>query len=255
MSKTEKDLRKAYVKTAAKFVGAKQGSKKHREIVDTFNSVKPDGEVMNYTAPWCAASVTAWAIKTLGKTDAGKVYPLDYNCGRLIDKARKKKTWIENDDYKPTAGDLIIFNWTGGPGQIKIGADHVGVVEKVADGFIHTIEGNYTRAAVVGRRAFPVGWEYIRGFISPACATITSETNKESAKPQKSAKTKNSVPGGVLYRVNSWNGLNVRKGPGAGYKIITAIPDNTRVRITKSKQGWGFSPELGGWMFMAYLKK
>ena len=253
MAKTEKELRKAYVKTAKKFVGTKQGSKKHREIVDTFNKVKPDGEVMNYTAPWCAASVTAWAIMAFGAKDAKKAFPLDYNCGRLIDKARKMKIWTEKDTFKPQAGDLIIFNWTGGPKELKVGADHVGVVESVKDGYIHTIEGNYSSASVVGRRTFPIGWEYIRGFICPLYDKIATST-KDTKKEQKFVKSKNKALQGILCRVVSSNGLNVRKGAGLAYKVKTAIPNGTKVRITKQKNGWGYSPALDGWLYMAYLK-
>lgn len=251
---TEKENRAAYVKTAVKYLGAKQGSKKHREIVDIFNSVKPSGEVMNYSAPWCAASVTAWAIKTLGKGTAEKAFPLDYNCGNLIQKAQRLGAWVEKDTYKPTAGDLIIFNWTGGAGEIKVGADHVGVVEKVANGYIHTIEGNYTAASVVGRRSFPVGWGYIRGFIVPRYDKISKPSN-DTATAKKPAKTENKGSDGVVYRVNSWDGLNVRKGAGVNYKVITALPDKTKVTITKTKYGWGYCPDLKGWLFMAYLKK
>lgn len=254
MAATEKELRKAYIKTAQKYVGAVQGSKKHRDIVDTFNTVKPSGEVMNYVAPWCAASVTAWAIKALGKTAAAKAFPLDYNCGNLIQKAIKLGAWHEDDKFKPAAGDLIIFNWTGGPGEIKVGADHVGVVESVKDGYIHTIEGNFSRASVVGRRTFPIGWEFIRGFISPRYDKIAQKggnTKKEKKTPTGSNKGSE----GHVYRVRSWNGLNVRKGAGVNYKILTAIPDGTEVRITKSSSGWGYAPALKGWLFMGYLVK
>ena len=255
MMATVKDLRKKYVKTAQKYVGAKQGSKLHKKIVDTFNTVKPNNEVMTYSAPWCAASVSAWAIIAFGAKDAKKAFPLDYNCGLLIDKAKKMGAWVEKDTYKPTAGDLIIFNWDAQTtGEIKSGADHVGVVEKVADGYIHTIEGNYSAVSQVGRRTFPIGWIYIRGYIVPLYDKIATTTN-ESKDKKKSAKSKNKASDGVLYHVRSNTGLNVRKGPSVAYKIVTAIPNGTPVRITKQKDGWGYSPTLKGWMFMAYLKK
>lgn len=252
---TVKELRKKYVKTAQKYVGAKQGSKKHHKIVDMFNTVKPSGEVMNYTAPWCAASVTAWAIMAFGSKDAAKAFPLDYNCGKLIDKAKKMSAWVEKDTYTPKAGDLIVFNWDAQTsGEIKSGADHVGVVEKVADGYITTIEGNMGAVSQVGRRTFPVGWKYIRGFISPLYSKIATKTNK-TTEAKKPAKSNNKGSQGTPYRVNSDTGLNVRKGAGPNYKVITAIPNGTKVYITKLKNGWGYSPQLGGWMFMAYLKK
>lgn len=258
---TVKDLRKKYVKTAAKYIGAKQGSKKHRKIVDTFNSVKPGGQVMNYVAPWCAASVTAWAIETFGKKDAAKAFPLDYNCGRLIDQARKLGGWKESDTFKPSAGDLIIFNWDAQAGEVKSGADHVGVVEKVADGYIHTIEGNYSSVSQVGRRTFPIGWRYIRGFIVPQYGKIAdlsdgkTQPSNSSTKPKNPATHGKSLPAGAPYRVNTVGGLNVRKGAGVNYIIKTAIPNGTTVYITKSKNGWAYSKQLDGWMFFAYLKK
>ena len=251
---TVKEQRKKYVKTAKKFIGAKQGSKLHKKIVDTFNTLKPNGEVMNYSAPWCAASVTAWSIMAFGVKDAKKAFPLSYNCGRLIDQAKKMGAWVEKDSYTPKAGDLIIFNWDGQIGEVKSGADHVGVVEKVADGYITSIEGNYSAVSQVGRRTLPIGWVYIRGFVVPLYDKISTPTN-ESSKPKTSLKTQNKAFQGVLYHVKSDTGLNVRKGPSVAYKIVTAIPNKTAVRITKQKDGWGYAPSLGGWMFMAYLKK
>lgn len=251
--KTATQLRKEYVKTAKSYVGAEQGSRKHHKIVDTFNTVKPDGEVMNYIAPWCAASVTAWAIETFGKTVGNKAFPFDYNCGKLVDKSANMGGWKEADNYKPCAGDLVIFNWDGGAGEQKHGADHVGVVEKVADGYIHTIEGNMGAKSHVGRRTFPIGWQYIRGFISPLYEKIATST-KDTKKEQKFVKSKNKALQGILCRVVSSNGLNVRKGAGLAYKVKTAIPNGTKVRITKQKNGWGYSPALDGWLYMAYLK-
>ena len=252
--KTVAQLRKAYVKTAKHYIGAKQGSKLHHKIVDTFNTVKPDGEVMNYLAPWCAASVTAWAIETVGKKDAKKAFPLDYNCGKLVEKAKKMGAWKESDKYKPSAGDLCVFNWDGGSGELKSGADHVGVVEKVADGYITTIEGNMGAVSHVGRRTFPVGWQYIRGFILPLYGKIATST-KDTAKQKNTAKTENKASQGVSYIVDTPEGLNVRKGASTDYAVITAIPNKTKVNITKLKNGWGYCPALKGWMFMAYLTK
>ena len=37
------------VKIAKSYVGCKQGSKKHHDLVDTFNKVKPHGAVGNYS--------------------------------------------------------------------------------------------------------------------------------------------------------------------------------------------------------------
>ena len=43
---TEKELRNELVNDAKSFLGAKQGSAKHKAIINTFNKVKPDGWAM-----------------------------------------------------------------------------------------------------------------------------------------------------------------------------------------------------------------
>lgn len=42
-----------------------------------------------------------------------------------------------NKDYIPKIGNIIFFDW-----QQDNDPDHVGIVEKVENGYIYTIEGN-----------------------------------------------------------------------------------------------------------------
>ena len=72
--------RSEVVKIAKQYVGCRQGSDKHKDLVNTFNGVKPHGEVGNYTCAWCAIAWTAFQIKAGNKSIA----PLSYNCGTLI---------------------------------------------------------------------------------------------------------------------------------------------------------------------------
>ena len=92
---TEKELRQKLVKTAKSYMGAKRGGKEHRFLMDTFNKVKPDGWAMNYMAPWCAASASAFAILAFGEGKAKKYFPLSANCGTIITKAKKMGIWQE----------------------------------------------------------------------------------------------------------------------------------------------------------------
>ena len=130
------------VKIAKKYIGAKQGSKKHKDLVNTFNKVRPHGEVGNYTCAWCAIAYTAFLIKA-GMTR--KQAPMSYNCGRLIEDAKALGIWVENDAYVPKKGDGIIYYWNdSGKGDCRSGASHVGTVEKVnkKKRTITVIEGN-----------------------------------------------------------------------------------------------------------------
>ena len=43
----------------------------------------------------------------------------------------------QSGSYEPRSGDIIFFDWDG-----DMSADHVGIVEKVENGRVYTVEGN-----------------------------------------------------------------------------------------------------------------
>ena len=94
------------VALAESFIGCRTGDKRHHKIVNTFNSVKPHGEVGNYHCPWCAMTWTALMI--LLKMDQSKA-AYSYNCGTLITYSKKIGTWVENDAYVPLPGDGLFI--------------------------------------------------------------------------------------------------------------------------------------------------
>lgn len=49
--------------------------------------------------------------------------------------------------------------------------------------------------------------------------------------------------------------LNVRSDANAKSKIVKTISKNKTVPITKSKDGWGYSEELNGWINLSYTKR
>lgn len=168
---TEKQLRNQLIKTAKSFLGAKQGSAKHKELINKFNQVKPDGWAMTYSAAWCAAAASAFAIKTFGVSKAKKYFPLSANCGTIITKAKKMGIWVESDSHIPKGGDWILYDWDdNGKGDNVGGPDHVGTVDKVSDSKIYVVEGNKSKA--VGKRILAVNGRYIRGFVTPKYSTM-----------------------------------------------------------------------------------
>ena len=160
--------RKHIVKIAKSYLGAKQGSAKHKKLVDTFNKKHPHGEKGTYTCPWCAITWTAWAILAGMKMSET---PMSCNCGTLIAEAKRLKIWVENDNYLPRKGDGIIYDWsdTGTPKENKDGCDHVGLVvyRNKLTGTIKIIEGNYSTQKKVAYRKIKRNQRYIRGFITP----------------------------------------------------------------------------------------
>lgn len=170
----ESVARAKIVSKAVDDIGIRQGSKAHKKIIDTFNTVKPDGAPMTYTAPWCDAYVSALAIETFGKEAAKEYFPLSYNCNTTIAKAQKMGIWKEDDAYKPKPGDLILYDWDdSGRGENKGSADHIGIVRYVTSDSIHVIEGNKGVTEQVGERIIAINGRYIRGFVTPKYDLVT----------------------------------------------------------------------------------
>lgn len=96
-----------------------------------------------YRVEWCAIFVS-WCAEQCGYLDAG-VLPKELNVIPYVEWFRERGQW-QYRDYEPSPGDLIFFDWTG-DGL----TDHVGIVEKVEDGFVYTIEGNANDRCVESR--------------------------------------------------------------------------------------------------------
>lgn len=155
------------VDLASSWVGKNEADGSYKEIIDIYNSFNgqlPRGVKMLYSWAWCACTWSALAI-ALGYTD---IMPIEISCGELIEKAKEKGVWVEDDAYVPAPGDAILYDWDdNGTGDNTGWPDHVGVVEYVNSdsGYMTVIEGNYDNA--VKKRTISINGKYIRGFITP----------------------------------------------------------------------------------------
>ena len=173
------------VEQAKAWIGKKESNGTHKEIIDVYNGHKPlaRGYKVKYTDAWCSTFVSAVAIK-LGYTS---IIPTECGCEKHIELFKKIGAWVEADDYVPSAGDIIFYDWEdNGKGDNKGKADHVGYVEKVSNQTITIIEGNYKNA--VGRRTMKVNAKYIRGYgvpkydKKPTTTTVTVSVSKTKYK-------------------------------------------------------------------------
>lgn len=158
------DRRRNAALAAAQWLGAKEGTKEHREILAVYNSIRPlpRGYKVRESDAWCAAFVSAAAVLA----GEGDQYPLECSCVRIVEQAKEMGIWIEADTHAPRIGDWVLYNWQAKPVGDDTGApDHVGVVIGLVDGEILAVEGNYENS--VKLRRFPVDWELIRGYVSP----------------------------------------------------------------------------------------
>lgn len=123
---------------------------------------------VNVRIEWCACFVS-WCADQCGYLDLG-VVPKFASCTAGMNWFKDKDQWKAND-YIPASGDLIFFDWAKN-GQ-NGSPDHVGIVERVEDGTVYTVEGNSGDA--VRQRSYPVGYYEILGYATPAYSTPKNE--------------------------------------------------------------------------------
>lgn len=251
--------RQKIVEIATSYHGAKKGSARHHEIIDTFNKWKPDGYTARYTDEWCAEFVTACiylaGLKKLVRGSAG--------CGILISKAKADGIWQENDGYVPDPGDLILYDWDdSGKGDNTGAPDHVGICVQTKGGKITVIEGNMRQRdsrgrviceSICGYRTISINGRYIRGFITPKYDDGIVVRDKPT-KPTEGTAYKQK------YKVLPKCGMNVRKKATVSSKIVGGVPYGKTFTATKKSGNWVYSSYYKGWICVkdsseTYLKK
>lgn len=110
---------------------------------------------------WCACFVS-WCANECGYIDTG-VIPKFAGCVNGVQWFREREQWADNA-MEPSPGMIIFFDWNnkGGSGPQDGQADHVGIVQKVENGVVYTIEGNSGDSCRVNQ--YPVGHYEILGY-------------------------------------------------------------------------------------------
>ena len=173
--------RQTIIDKAKTYLGATTGSAKHKEILAAYNGQKslPRGVKMTTSMPWCATFVSAIAVLC----DYTSIIPTECSCPQMINLAKKKGIWVENDSYKPSIGDIILYDWQdSGKGDNTGEADHIGYVESVSGNTMTILEGNMGNEAKVGRRTLQVNGKYIRGFITPKYTAVAPRVTAKDKK-------------------------------------------------------------------------
>ena len=111
---------------------------------------------------WCACFVS-WCANECGYIDSG-VIPKYALCSDGVNWFKDRGQWADNT-AEPTAGQIIFFDWDDENGQDGV-SDHTGIVEKVENGIVYTVEGN--SGDTCRQRQYPVGYYEILGYGIPA---------------------------------------------------------------------------------------
>lgn len=108
---------------------------------------------------WCACFVS-WCANECGYIENG-IIPKFATCeAEGITWFKTCNLWQDNS-YIPNEGDIIFFDWEG-DGH----SDHVGIVERVENGIVYTIEGN-TTGDMVKEEKYNIGASVIKGYGTP----------------------------------------------------------------------------------------
>ena len=138
--------------------GAMVGMTESRNAAQINKITKKSG-INCQTTPWCAA----WAMNMLkdhGVLNTSSCSNVNY-CPTIVNWAKKENIWAGRGSYTPQAGDAILFDWQGDGTS-----DHIGIVEKVANGKVYTIEGNSSNS--VARRSYSLNSKSVMGYINCA---------------------------------------------------------------------------------------
>ena len=114
---------------------------------------------------WCACFVS-WCANECGYIDSG-IVPKFASCVNGVNWFKERGQWAGND-IQPTPGMIIFFDWdnpSGSSGPQDGLSDHAGIVEKVENGRVYTIEGNSGDSC--RERSYPLGYYQILGYGIP----------------------------------------------------------------------------------------
>lgn len=210
------------IKIAEGWLGLKESDGSYKIILTIYNDHKPlaRGHKVTTSDSWCATFVSAVFIKTdavdlIGGTEC--------SVERMIEDCFKPAgIWNEDGRITPKPGYIIAYNWDDKTQPNDGWADHIGIVQKVQDGYIYVIEGNYSDSVKI--RKIKVGDGRIRGYAIPHYAQ-QAETPVPSKKHKYSGKFPN-LPKRGFWKLND------------GIKTYTDKSDLTQIKRVQRLVNW-----------------
>ena len=109
---------------------------------------------------WCCCFVS-WCANECGYIESGTI-PMYSVVDTGVDWFKNKEQWLDGSE-EPEPGMIIFFDWADD--GLDGSGDHTGIVEKVEDGRVYTIEGNSNDAC--RENSYPLGYNQILGYGAP----------------------------------------------------------------------------------------
>ena len=88
-------------------------------------------------------------------------------CVNGVQWFRDQGQWMDGSE-EPMPGMIIFFDWdtSGGSGSQDGHADHTGIVQRIENGRVYTVEGNSGNCCRIN--SYPIGHYELLGFGMPA---------------------------------------------------------------------------------------
>jgi hypothetical protein len=195
------------------------------------------------TTPWCAAYAMN-LIEDHGLANLDGLSNRNY-CPTIESWAREKGIYGTPDKYTPKPGDAILFDWEGGKGE----TDHIGLVEKVKNGKVYTIEGNSSDS--VKRNVYDLGDSVIDGYVvtkdkkekkaassskgSGKSSTSSSSSSSSTGRSSNSSHTSSTGSSGSSGSTGSTGSSSTSSSSSSTAKAKPAAPSTSSATSTTSK--------------------
>ena len=120
----------------------------------------------NSRVEWCACFVS-WCANECGYIEDG-IIPKYAGCDGGMNWFKARGQWLDGT-AEPVPGMIIFFDWdspNGSAGPQDGSPDHTGIVERVEDGYVYTVEGNSSDSC--RQKRYSIGNYQIIGYGVPA---------------------------------------------------------------------------------------
>ena len=221
MTEKEKAVASNFAQTALNEVGYVEGSNNYSKYGEYFG--KP-----NYY--WCDAFVNWCAVMT-DSSLYGTAFPKLRGCTNIMKwYINNNRFYYATSGYVPKVGDLIFFDRSGSS-TFGSTSNHMGIVYKVDDSYVYTVEGNTSDA--VKCRAYKRDYTYTIGYAFPNFAKATGSTSTTTTTTKTTTSSSSAQIGTVTATV-----LNVRSGAGSSYPVISTVSKGATVTILGTSGSW-----------------
>ena len=217
------------------------GSQDYTEYAYWFGTQVKGNSYGHYYA-WCAMFIS-WCARQ-ARIPTSVISNAAYACA---DGSSKKggysyfhMDYNNRGAYTPQPGDLIFFgNW-----------DHVGIVYKVANGKVYTVEGNNDNS--VKKSSYSLNSSYIKCYGVPKYTSSMASSILIYNAYLSNYFSNSSFYTTGSYIITAKSGLNARSQPNANSTILSGWSYGTTVNVTATKGNWGYTSR--GWICLDYAE-